>query len=130
EDAPTTVFDAPRDDLGPAEAGATVDERSDPWTAIGLALPPALARHYRLVRVLAHGGVVEAYLARHAFLGHKVLLKTVARSAVGGLDARAFLAEATALWKLSHPGFPAVLEYGTDLVGRPFAIMEYATGVT
>jgi serine/threonine protein kinase len=129
EDAPTTLFDEEVPD-GTDVGNMTVEERRDPWAAAGLKFGPGLTQQYRLVQCVAQGGPMEAFIAEHGILGRRVLIKALAASAAGSEGARAFLAEATALWQLSHPSFPAVLEYGTDLGGRPFVIMEYAAGVS
>jgi hypothetical protein len=127
EDAPTTLFDddEPASDAEPS----TVLETRDPWSAVGVELGGDKLSQYRLLQVIAQGGPVDAFLAEHLFLGRHVLVKIL--SSTEDRDcARAFLAEATALWQLGHPSFPAVLEYGTDVGGRPFVIMEYSAGAS
>lgn len=125
EDAPTTLFDD-EEPTGDAEPRTELDP-TDPWKAIGVDLGDGLLAQYRLIQVIAKDGPVAAYLAEHMFLDRRVLVK-VLTSASDREGARAFLAEATALWQLGHPGFPAVLEYGTDVGGRPFVIMEFSAG--
>jgi serine/threonine protein kinase len=121
----------PATDAGgpPPDLGATREEHGDPWVAAGLVFAPELARRYRLCSLVASGGAVDAFLARHVLLENLVLIKALPPGTSAD-DADRFLAEATALWTLSHPSFPAVLDYGTDLAGRPYVIMEYATGST
>jgi hypothetical protein len=110
-------------------APPTSEEARDAWATVGMRFGPGLARIYRLRQLLERGGLVDGFIAEHGVLGRKVLIKALDADA-GPEAVRAFLAEATALWTLSHPSFPAVLEYGSDQGGRAFVILEYASGPT
>jgi serine/threonine protein kinase len=129
DEAPTSFYDGPDDADPPTQVDAAlVSVASSPWVAVGLRLGPGLLDSYRPVATVAAGDAIEAFTAEHAVLGRRVLVKVVTGARDDAELARAFLAESTLLWRLDHPSFPAVLEYGRDLAGTPYAVTELAAG--
>lgn len=85
---------------------------------------------YRVVRLIARGGMGEVYLAERAD-GHferRVALKLLP----AGLDAdgvdRRFRAERQILAGLEHPSIARLLDGGVTDAGRPYLVMEYVEG--
>lgn len=85
---------------------------------------------YRVVRLIARGGMGEVYLAERAD-GHfeqRVALKLLP----AGLDAdgvdRRFRTERQILAGLEHPSVARLLDGGVTDAGRPYLVMEYVEG--
>ena len=91
--------------------------------------PPA-PPGYEIVRELGRGGMGVVYLARNLALGQEVALKVLL---VGGhasaADRDRFLAEATTMGRLQHPGVVPVHQVG-EYDGRLFMAMKYVPGGT
>ncbi len=85
---------------------------------------------YRIVRVLAAGGMGEVALAEDTDIGRQVAIKRVLERAAGGDGLLRFAEEVRALGMLDHPGIVPVHDVGIDEQGRLFAVMKYATGET
>jgi hypothetical protein len=90
-------------------------------------LPP----RYDSVRLLAHGGMGEIYLATDATLGREVAVKVLAEQFAldEGFRAR-FTREALAAARVSsEPNTVTIYDVG-EWNGRPYIVMEYAPGGT
>ncbi|MCB9617167.1 MAG: protein kinase [Sandaracinus sp.] len=85
---------------------------------------------YRVLRLLAHGGMGRVYVAQDTRLGRVVALKMAHDDLAARPDARAqFLVEARASARLSHPNVVPVFDVGED-EGVPWAAFEFVEGRT
>lgn len=89
------------------------------------------ARHemignYRLLRVLGEGGFGRTYLAEHAVLGKKAVIK---QSLFRGEAAQAILlGEAALLWDVNHWALPTVKDALVNEEGDLLMVMSYVEG--
>ncbi|MBX9625590.1 MAG: serine/threonine protein kinase [Gemmataceae bacterium] len=104
----------------------------DKRTAAGMAdddRPPA-PPGFEIVRELGRGGMGVVYLARDVATGREVALKVMLTGGhASAADRARFVAEATTMAKLQHPGVTPVYQIG-EHDGRPFLVMEYVPGGT
>jgi eukaryotic-like serine/threonine-protein kinase len=80
--------------------------------------------HYRLIRLLGHGGFADVYLGTHIHLKSLAAIKILQMRMVGSnLDQ--FRTEAQTLASLVHPNIVRVFDFGVqdDL---PYLVMDYA----
>lgn len=86
---------------------------------------------YKVVNVLAHGGMGVVYEGFDPSIERVVALKTIHNSLIEGTRVQEFLArfkrEAQAAGRLSHPNVVTIYEYGVDR-GTPFIAMEFIDG--
>lgn len=88
----------------------------------------AMVDHYRIMRLLGHGGMGEVYLARDTQLGRKVALKVVHNRHFGSRQARSrFLFEARTTARFNHPHIVTVYAVG-EHDGHPYLALEYVEG--
>ena len=88
----------------------------------------AMVDHYRVMRLLGHGGMGEVYLARDTKLGRKVALKVVHAKYFGSPQARSrFMFEARTTAKFNHPHIVTVYGVG-ECEGRPYLALEHVDG--
>jgi WD40 repeat protein len=93
------------------------------------ALPPRIGP-YRVLRLLAQGGMGRVYLAQDMRLGRVVALKMAHAELAERAQARAqFLVEARATARLAHPNVVPVFDVGEHL-GAPWAAYEFVEGRT
>jgi len=93
--------------------------------------PGAQLGHYRIVRLLGHGGMGQVYLARDLKLERDVAIKVLPTSSGDPDDTRQrLLREAKAAAALDHPNICAVYEVGETSDGRGFIVMQYVEGET
>ncbi|HKR13301.1 MAG TPA: protein kinase [Pyrinomonadaceae bacterium] len=87
---------------------------------------------YRIIQVLAEGGMGKLYLAEHSNIHDKlVVLKVLSQTLLPGLDAgERFKQEVKALTLVKHPNIVEVLDAGRLPDRRPYVVMEYIDGVT
>ncbi len=86
--------------------------------------------HFKVMRMLARGGMGEVYLARDTQLGRKVALKMVRPKHFGSQRAKErFMAEARMTAKLSHPHIVTIHGVG-EHEGMPYVALEYLEGQT
>jgi serine/threonine protein kinase len=90
-----------------------------------------IAGRYRIVRLLAAGGMGEVFLASNVEAGRFEVLKVLARRLAGEdrFVAR-FRREARATERLQHPNIVAVHGSGQMADGRMFLALEYVEGET
>jgi tetratricopeptide (TPR) repeat protein len=103
-----------------------------PGPDLSLADPPPSRRRYRLLRLLATGGLGQVWLARDEHLGRDVALKTVRgdRAGLAGVAAR-FLEEARVAGQLQHPGYIPIYDLAEGSRGESsFYTMRYVEGRT
>jgi serine/threonine-protein kinase len=90
---------------------------------------PDLARGYRLVRRLGHGGSAVVWEAEHLALARRVAIKIIQREQAK--DARTLERvrfETQVLATLRHPNVMTVTDAGVADDGRPFLVMELLRG--
>lgn len=111
----------------PDRPGDSTDHAESPSTAI----PPQLAEHhrYRVLDLIASGGMGTVYRAQHLFLKRPVALKVISQRWVQNQKMRErFFQEMQAAAQLCHPNIVAV--YDADVVGdTSFLVMELVDGV-
>lgn len=92
--------------------------------------PGAVISHYRIIELIARGGMGEVYKATDTRLGRTVAIKVPGDTIVEDNKAkRRFMREAQAASRLSHPNICTIFEVGED-EGRLFIVMEYIEGPT
>src|SRR5919199_2785635 len=83
---------------------------------------------FELERLLARGGMGEAYLAREPRTGDRVLLKLPAPEVLGDVAAHArFQREGEALRRIEHPGVQRWIASGQAGL-RPYVALGYVEG--
>lgn len=85
---------------------------------------------YEILERIGQGGMGTVFKARHKLLGNLVAIKKLCSSANSASANSRFLIEAKAAKRLKHENVVAVNEFGVDKDGQPYAVMEYATGVS
>lgn len=87
---------------------------------------------YRIIQILAEGGMGKLYLAEDSNLHDQfVAIKVLSQTLLPGLDAeQRFKQEVEALTLVKHPNVVAVLDAGKFSDGKPYVVMEYIDGVT
>ena len=99
-------------------------DRTDPW--IGRTLG-----NYRLIEVLAAGGMGVVYRAQQEHPRRPVAVKLIRSGAVSAQLLRRFELEADVLGRLDHPGIAQIFEASTvetDTGPQPFFAMELIDG--
>lgn len=82
-------------------------------------LPQALAGRYRLVRLLARGGMAEVWEGRDDVLGRPVAVKILLPHLAADPYLRErFRREAVTAARLVHPGIVAIFDAGVEVVGE------------
>jgi len=96
----------------------------------GLVQEGTVIDRYKVLRLLAEGGMGAVYLARDTALGRRVALKLLRGDAPGDAGAvDRFLDEARITARINHPHVVTV--YGAGLHwGNPFVALEYLEGQT
>ncbi len=82
---------------------------------------------YRIVRLIAEGGMGEVYLAQDEQLKRKVALKLIKGHATRDI-LRRFHSERQILANLRHPNIAQLYEAGATAKGLPYFVMEYVAG--
>jgi eukaryotic-like serine/threonine-protein kinase len=80
--------------------------------------------HYRLTRLLGHGGFADVYLGEHIYLGTQAAIK-VLDTHLSSDETEQFRQEARTIAQLEHPHIVRVLDFGVE-EQRPFLVMAYA----
>ena len=80
--------------------------------------------HYRLVRLLGHGGFADVYLGEHIYLGTGAAIKLL-DTHLSSDETEHFRQEARIIAQLEHPHIIHVLDFGVE-DGVPFLVMSYA----
>lgn len=116
--------------------GASVPTLSDPTLTVaagtsaeGVGSPPASGIRYRILALLARGGVGEIYSAHDDELDRIVALKLIQERCSQDAPSRArFLREAGLTSFLEHPGIVPVHSLGFCPDGRPYYTMRLVKG--
>ncbi len=91
---------------------------------------PSRIGPYRVLRLLAHGGMGRVYVAQDTRLGRVVALKMAHDHLSSSGDAHAqFLVEARATARLAHPNVVSLFDVG-EHEGAPWAAFEFVEGRT
>ncbi len=100
-------------------------EQSPEYARIG----STLENRYRILDVLAQGGMGVVYRGERLGLNRMVAVKFLHASFAANAQARErFERELTAMSRLTHPNCVSVIDYG--IADSPFIVMEYVTGRT
>jgi serine/threonine protein kinase len=84
---------------------------------------------YRVVELLAEGGMGTVFIAEHLKLRKMVALKTINSSFLGNQEVAArFAREAMASAQLEHPNIASAMDYGTLPDGGAYLILELVHG--
>ena len=90
---------------------------------------PMAIGQYRVVRQIGKGGMGVVYLAEHSLLGRpaaiKVLLKEYSENEV---IVKRFFTEAKVVTAIADPGIVQVFDFGHDVDGSAFIVMELLEG--
>lgn len=93
--------------------------------------PPGYIGRYRVVRLLAQGGMGEVYLALEPPpLGRQVAVKIIRPGFVSRQMVQRFEFERDALKALEHPHIARITDGGETDDGLPFVAMEYIDGIS
>lgn len=125
-------------DLPPG--GAPEEERTEPsglapappWAPAPLADPlvgRVLDGRYRIIEIVARGGMGRVYRAEQAPLHRVVALKVLEPGSDPEFRDR-FIQEAAATARLAHPNTIRIFDYGCTSDGTLYIAMEYLTGRT
>ncbi|MGH9106295.1 MAG: serine/threonine-protein kinase [Acidimicrobiales bacterium] len=88
-------------------------------------VPRALAGRYRLVRLLARGGMAEVWEGRDRVLNRPVAVKMLLPHLAADPYLRErFKREAVTAARLVHPGIVAIFDAGVEVVGEPGASLS------
>jgi eukaryotic-like serine/threonine-protein kinase len=88
-----------------------------------------LGRRYRLVELIASGGMGEVWRGVDDTLGRTVAVKILLRSLLDEPGfAERFRGEARAMAAINHGGVVAIYDYGSDRSVGAFLVMEYVNG--
>jgi serine/threonine protein kinase len=86
---------------------------------------------YRLVRLLAQGGMGAVYEARNDLINRRVAIKLLHPNLASDPEYRQrFFNEARAVNLVNHPNLATVHEYGAFPDGSAYTVMEYCEGHT
>ena len=80
--------------------------------------------HYRLVRLLGHGGFADVYLGEHIYLSTQAAIKVLDTQLTSD-EVEQFRQEARTIAQLEHPHIIRVLDFGVE-EQTPFLVMVYA----
>lgn len=81
---------------------------------------------YRLLRLIAEGGMSTVYLARQEALGREVAIKVMRPEALADeVSRRRFENEARTIGRLDHPHIVGIHQIGRTGDDRPFFVMPY-----
>ncbi len=86
--------------------------------------------HYRLVRLIGHGGMGEVWLAEQTTpLRRSVALKLIRAGMYDKAVVHRFQAERQSLAIMDHPAIAKVFDAGTTPQGQPYLVMEFVPGL-
>ena len=85
--------------------------------------------NFRLLRKLGEGGMGVVYEAEHHTIGRRAAVKVMhAEFAKNDEYAKRFLNEARAVNIIRHPGLVEIFEFGQELDGSLYIVMEFLEG--
>jgi WD40 repeat protein len=80
--------------------------------------------HYRLTRLIGHGGFADVYLGEHIYLGTQAAIKLLT-TRLSEEETMHFQHEAQVIAQLEHPHIVRILDFGIE-EQLPFLVMSYA----
>lgn len=86
--------------------------------------------HYRILGLIAEGGMGVVYVAEDVRLGRRVAIKFPLTGTEEKNYRARFLREARAVSSITHRNIAAVYDYGETEAGQPYIVMELVTGRT
>ncbi|MCB9556860.1 MAG: HEAT repeat domain-containing protein [Deltaproteobacteria bacterium] len=87
--------------------------------------------HYRIVEMVAEGGMGVIYRAVHAVIGREAAVKVLGAKYSGDRNmVERLKREARAVSRIGHPNIIDVFDFGTTPDGREYFMMEYLKGET
>ena len=111
--------------------GALSEIRAEEIEAKAVDVEMSRAGRFRVLRLLAQGGLGEVFVAEDTELHREVALKEIRPHLVGLPDNRArFVVEAEITGGLEHPGIVPVYSLGRHEDGRPYYAMRLVRGQT
>jgi serine/threonine-protein kinase len=91
----------------------------------------AILGNYRVLDLIARGGMGSVYRARHAVLGRPAAIKLLRPELTSDPALlQRFVNEAKAATQIRHPGVVEVYDYGTTEDGLAYLVMELLEGVS
>src|SRR5581483_1963187 len=88
-----------------------------------------LADKYKVLRLIAEGGMGAVYEAQHVFVGRRFAIKFLHPEMVGQPELVArFRREASAAGALDSENIASILDFGTAADGVPYIVMELLAG--
>jgi serine/threonine protein kinase len=94
-----------------------------------MASPAVIVGRYRIVTLIAHGGMGSLYLARDPAIDRTIALKLLQKGFDDESARERFAREARAAGRLRHPNIVTVFDVG-EHDNQPFIAMEYVPGET
>src|SRR5262245_2478613 len=94
-----------------------------------VAAPAVIVGRYRIVTLIAHGGMGSLYLARDPAIDRTIALKLLQKGFDDESARERFAREARAAGRLRHPNIVTVFDVG-EHDDQPFIAMEYVPGET
>jgi serine/threonine protein kinase len=94
-----------------------------------VAAPAIIVGRYRIVTLIAHGGMGSLYLARDPAIDRTIALKLLQKGFDDESARERFAREARAAGRLRHPNIVTVFDVG-EHDDQPFIAMEYVPGET
>ena len=94
-----------------------------------MASPAVIVGRYRIVTLIAHGGMGSLYLARDPAIDRTIALKLLPKGFDDESARERFAREARAAGRLRHPNIVTVFDVG-EHDNQPFIAMEYVPGET
>ena len=94
-----------------------------------MASPAVIVGRYRVVTLIAHGGMGSLYLARDPAIDRTIALKLLQKGFDDESARERFAREARAAGRLRHPNIVTVFDVG-EHDDQPFIAMEYVPGET
>jgi len=95
----------------------------------GIAVGALVGGKYRIVRLLAHGGMGVVYEAHHAVVRRRFAIKFLRRDLAERREILTrFQREAEAAGALENENVAAAVDFGISDDGMPYIVMEYLVG--
>ncbi len=84
---------------------------------------------FRIISVIARGGMGRVYRAEQSALGRTVAVKIIHPHLLSDENsALRFMTEARAASQLNHPNSVSVFDFGRTEDGQPYLVMEFLRG--
>jgi eukaryotic-like serine/threonine-protein kinase len=111
----------------PAFANLRSDQKQD---AAGIAIGDLLDGKFKIVRLVAEGGMGQVWLAEQTTpLQRQVVVKFIKAGIYDETSLQRFQAERQSLAIMDHPCIAKVFDAGATPTGQPYFVMEYVPGL-